>query len=121
MPIFHDQLNAVPSITERIFREIGAGALAPGMSNIHENVLAPGARIPLHQHEVEEVIFCLAGTATCSFRGGEPQTYRQGSVVIIPPHTPHTIINTGSGLLRQIAFFPADRKTLWLEPSGSVA
>jgi len=121
MPIFHSQLSTVPSTTERIFREIGREALGAGNSNIHENVLVPGSRIPLHQHEVEEIIVCLAGTATCSFNGGAPQSYGAGSVLIIPPNTPHTIINTGSDLLRQIAFFPADRNTHWLEPPGSVA
>lgn len=120
MPIFHSQLGTVPSTTERIFRAIGGDSLGKGMSNVHENVIVPGARIPLHQHRVEEVIVCLAGTAECSVNGGKPEPYFQGSVVIIPPNTPHTITNTGTELLRQIAFFPSDRQTEWLEPEGSV-
>lgn len=120
MPIFHSQLSSVPSSTERLFRPIGDGCLEAAKSNLHENVLAPGTRIPLHQHAVEELIVCLEGSAECSFNGGPAEPYGAGSVLIIPAHTPHSITNTGSSLLRQIAFFPANRATEWLEPQGSV-
>jgi len=120
MPIFHEQLGSVPTDSERLFRAIGEGVLPGDCANLHENVIVAGARIPLHQHAVEEVIVCLAGTGQCSFNGGPPEDYGAGSVLIIPPGTPHSIVNTGSGLLRQLAFFPSDRQTLWIEPAGSV-
>ncbi len=47
--------------------------------SVHENVVVAGATVPLHQHAVEEVIVCLAGTAECSFNGGTPEKFHIGA------------------------------------------
>ena len=88
---------------------------------MHENVVVGGAVIPTHQHAVEEILVCLSGIAECTFPGAAPQQYREGSVVIIPPNTPHTIRNTGAELLRQLSFLAGEPPgTEWLEAPGSV-
>ena len=88
---------------------------------MHENVVVGGAVIPTHQHAVEEILDCLSGIAECTFPGAAPQQYREGSVVIIPPNTPHTIRNTGAELLRQLSFLAGEPPgTEWLEAPGSV-
>lgn len=122
MPVFHDQFATMPTSTERVLREIGEGHLQAGMCSLHENVIVPGAAVPLHRHGVQEVIVCLAGQAECSFNGGTPERYRAGSVVVIPANMPHTITNSGAEMLRQLAFFSSpDPQTVWLEPPGSIA
>lgn len=121
MPIHHNQLGTLPGNTERVFRAIANAKLGASCCSVHENVLVGGAVIPTHKHAVEEILVCLSGTAECTFQGTAPEAYGAGSVVIIPANTAHTIRNTGSGLLRQLAFFAGDPpRTEWLEAPGSV-
>lgn len=65
---------------------------------------------------------CLAGEGQCTFEGDAPQAYRAGSVLVIPAGVAHTLANTGTERLHQLAF-PAGREpgTRWIEPEGSVA
>lgn len=121
MPIHHNQLGSAPTSAERVFRAIADTKLGAKSCSVYDNVIVAGATIPLHKHAVEEVLVCLGGTAECSFNGGPAERYYEGSVVIIPPNTPHTIRNTGSGLLHQLSFFAGHPpQTEWLEPQGSV-
>lgn len=122
MPIHHNMLGKVPSNTERILVPIANEELGSQSSSAFENVLSPGAEVPLHQHAVEEIIVCISGTAECSFNGGVAQQYEAGSVVIIPANTPHSLKNIGACYLRQLTFFSANApKTQWHESNGSVA
>ena len=121
MPIHHNLLGARPTDTERVFRAIASPSLGATSCSVHENVVVGGAVIPTHKHAVEEILVCLSGTAECTFPGAAPQQYREGSVVIIPPNTPHTIRNTGAELLRQLSFLAGEPPgTEWLEAPGSV-
>lgn len=121
MPIHHNMLGRTPSETERILFPIANQALGAESSSVYENVLKPGAEVPVHEHPIEEVIVCLSGTAECSFNGGAWQRYETGSVIIIPANTPHCLRNVGEGYLRQLTFFSANtNKTQWHEPKGSV-
>ena len=121
MAIHHNMLGRTPSETERILFPIANHALGAESSSVYENVLNPGAEVPLHEHPIEEVIVCTSGTAECSFNGGPWQRYEAGSVVIIPANTPHCLRNTGAGYLRQLTFFSASTNTTqWHEPKGSV-
>ena len=89
MPVHHNMLGRTPSSTERILFPIANQALGTQSSLVYENVLNPGAEVPLHQHPIEEVIVCTAGLGECSFNGEPWQRYEPGSVLIIPPNTPH--------------------------------
>lgn len=121
MPIHHNMLGRTPSDTERILFPIANQALGATSSSVYENVLNPGAEVPLHEHPIEEVIVCLGGTAECSFNGGAWQRYETGSVIIIPANTRHSLRNVGDGYLRQLTFFSANmNETQWHEPKGSV-
>jgi quercetin dioxygenase-like cupin family protein len=121
MPIHHNMLGNKPTTTERILFPIADQSLGTSSSLVYENVLNPGAEVPLHQHPVEEVIVCTEGIAECSIGGGTWEKYGVGSVLVIPAGTPHTLRNTGSGLLRQLAFMPSGtNQTKWLAEKGSV-
>ncbi len=122
MPIHHGMLGKVPTETERIRNYLADEALGAKECSAHENVLKPDAVVPCHQHGVEEVIVCLEGEGECTFPNQEPAKYFAGSVVIIPPNTPHVLRNAGAGLLRQICFFAGNpTHTRWVELEGSVA
>jgi quercetin dioxygenase-like cupin family protein len=121
MPVHHNLLGRTPSATERILFPIADQALGTRACLVYENVLNPGTTVPLHQHPYEEVIVCTAGVAECSFDGGPWQRYEPGSVLIIPPNTPHSLRNIGDGLLRQLAIMPSGvNQTVWLEHKGSI-
>jgi quercetin dioxygenase-like cupin family protein len=122
MPIHHDLLGNLPTQTGRVRNYIANGELGAHSCSAHENILRPGAVIPAHRHSVEEVIVCLDGEGVCRFGDAAPEGYRAGSVLIIPPHTEHTIQNVGGGLLRQISFFAGQPAgTEWTEQQGDVA
>lgn len=121
MPIHHRMLGKLPSVTERILSPIADASLGCVASSAYENVLNPGAVVPLHRHPIEEVIVCLEGTAECSIGEGAWERYEAGSVVIIPANAPHRLRNVGQGHLRQLAFFATTRnETSWLEDKGSL-
>lgn len=68
--------------------------------------IAPGDRIPLHTHDVDEAITILDGTADARL-GDERRRIGPGSVVFVPAGTPHGTANAGDGALRIHAVFPA--------------
>ena len=116
MPIYHNQLDTMPADTERVFRTIFKADSSNTPCSLLENVLVAHAVIPLHVHSVTEILICLSGTAECSFNGAAAEAYAAGSVVVIPPNTPHTIRNTGDALLRQLSFLAGEPPdTRWLQ------
>ena len=65
---------------------------------------APGDRIPLHTHPIEEVILIEEGTADVRL-GDERRTVRPGTVVFVPKGVPHGMDNAGRGVLRLRAVY----------------
>ena len=122
MPIHHNLLGHVPTDTDRIRNYLANEELGAKHCSAHENVLNPGAEVPAHMHQVEEVIVCLDGEGECSLGNAVPVRYTSGSVIIIPPNTPHILRNVGSVNLRQICFFAGNpTHTRWVGSEGSVS
>lgn len=122
MPIHHLMLGKNPTDTDRIRNYLANKDLGAKQCSAHENVLKPGAVVPGHLHEVEEIIVCLEGEGECTFAGQLPARYQAGSVVIIPSNTPHVLRNVGQSNLRQICFFAGNpTNTRWVGTEGSVA
>lgn len=72
--------------------------------------IAPGDRIPLHVHRVNEVILAHGPGR---FRLGEDErAVDEGSVIFIPAGTPHGFHNDGDAALPLQAVFPTTR--VWL-------
>lgn len=72
--------------------------------------IAPGDRIPLHVHRVDEVI--LPGGRGRFRLGDETTDVDDGAVVFIPAGAPHGLENIGSEALPLRAVFPTTR--VWL-------
>ena len=68
--------------------------------------IAPGDRIPLQTHDVDEAITILAGDARTRL-GDETRRVGPGTVVFIPAGVPHGTANVGSTTLAIHAVFPA--------------
>lgn len=68
--------------------------------------VAPGDRIPLHVHTMDELIVIDAGKAEVTL-GDVQRTIGAGAVVFIPAGTPHGTRNVGSDVLDLHAVFPS--------------
>src|SRR6266404_8846585 len=61
----------------------------------------PGQGPPLHTHPYVEIAFTLEGRATITV-GDETREVEGGSIVVIPPNTPHRFVNSGDTVLHQV-------------------
>ena len=67
---------------------------------------AAGDRIPLHRHDVDEVVMVVSGQAEYLLAGVR-QGVAPGDVVFIPAGTAHGTVNSGTDVLHVHAVFPA--------------
>ncbi|MBA2537396.1 MAG: cupin domain-containing protein [Actinobacteria bacterium] len=70
--------------------------------------IAPGDRIPLHTHPINEVIVIQEGSPEVTL-GDDTQQVGAGTVVFIPAGTPHGTRNAGTCPIRIHAMFPSER------------
>ena len=70
--------------------------------------IAPGDRIPLHTHPINEVIVIDEGRPEIAL-GDDIQEVGPGAVVFIPAGTPHSTRNAGTTPIRIHAMFPSER------------
>lgn len=70
--------------------------------------IAPGDRIPLHTHPINEVIVIIDGTPEVTL-GEATQEVGQGAVVFIPAGTPHRTRNASGSPVRLHAMFPSEQ------------
>lgn len=85
-------------------------AFVEGLTVFYERI-APGDRIPLHEHTIEEVFFLDEGRLEVAL-GEERRTIEPGAVVFIPAGTVHGFRNTGEGIARIHAVFPSGQITI---------
>lgn len=84
-----------------------AGDYVNGLMVLFE-CMAPGDRIPLHVHTIEELIIVDEGSAEVTL-GQEQRTVGAGAVIFIPAGVPHSTRNLGSTVLLMHAVFPSHR------------
>ena len=70
--------------------------------------IAPGDRIPLHTHPINEVIVIHEETPEVTL-GDDTQEVGPGTVVFIPAGTPHGTRNASTSPIRIHAMFPSER------------
>ena len=88
-----------PSLSMVVNREVGASSLSIWMT-CHK----AGEVVPLHTHEVEEVLTVIAGEAMVTV-GNDTVAAHADMSIIVPPRTPHGYRNTGIAPLRILAAF----------------
>lgn len=84
-----------------------SGDFVRGLTVFYERI-APGDRIPRHQHTTEEVLFLDEGTLEVAL-GDERRVVERGVVVFIPAGTAHGFRNVGEGEARIHAVFPSPK------------
>lgn len=80
------------------------GDFVEGMAVFFERI-APGDRIPLHQHTVPEVLFVDEGRVEAVI-GDERETVGPGGAVFVPARAPHGFRNVGDRTAKIHAVFP---------------
>ena len=68
--------------------------------------IAPGDRIPLHRHQIDEVLLYHSGTAEVRI-GEDTFAVGAGSIAFVPAGEPHGTTNTGDDPVRLQAVFPS--------------
>ena len=81
------------------------GEFVDGVSVIVKQI-APGERIPLHTHSIEEVIFVDSGEAEVTL-GNERHPVGAGAIVFVPARTPHGTRAVGDAKVAIRAVFPS--------------
>lgn len=87
-----------------------AGSFVDGLAVLYERI-APGDRIPLHQHTVEEVFFVDEGRLEATL-GEEREVIGPGAVVFVPARAAHGFRNVGESVARIHAVFPSREITI---------
>lgn len=73
---------------------------------VFKEKIAPGDKIPLHQHTIEEVFFVDEGEIEVRL-GGERSKVASGAIIFVPAKIPHGFQNIGDTVARIHAVFPA--------------
>lgn len=68
-------------------------------------LVRPARRHPHEHADVEECILVLAGHGRV-WINGETAALRPGDALLVPPATPHVVLNHGQEVLRMACFFP---------------
>ncbi len=78
----------------------------PGREMVQNRVeISPGAPPVRHKHPGEEIIYVLEGSLEYSIDGREPATFTAGQALMVPPETPHSVRNVGSGDASELATY----------------
>lgn len=102
--VFHDELpfHEVPRIKTRVLAGPDSGANGTA---VWEQLIEPGGFIPLHYHEVEEVLVFLAGKISLTLSNATTELLAPATVVI-PARQIHGLRPSGSMVVHLLAFFP---------------
>ncbi len=82
----------------------------PGREAIQVLVgIAPGTVAPNHTHPGEELVYVVEGQLEYALEGKPPVTLKAGEVLFIPPGTPHSVKNVGSGNGAELATYIVEK------------
>lgn len=115
MLTFHTDDLAVQSFDWGTLQWLASGALGAAQT-VGVCQLFAGSANPLHYHpNCEEILYVLEGAGK-HLLGEEWVPVRPGSVVRIPVHMKHKLVNTGPDTMRTLIVFSSpDRETVFLE------
>ena len=118
MPVFaNDDLpvHAVPRISTRILVGKSSGAHETA---VWEQWIRPDGFIPLHYHEVEEILVILTGSI-CLTLGDEDLVVSSPATILVPPRQIHGLRTAGDDDVHLLAFFPTADPTI-ISPEGTL-
>jgi quercetin dioxygenase-like cupin family protein len=96
-------MHSVPRIRTRILVGNESGAET---TTIWEQWIEEEGHIPLHYHEVEEVLVILSGSLVLTL-GDSTEPVTAPATIVIPARQTHGVEFNGSETIHLLAFFPA--------------
>lgn len=69
--------------------------------------IEPGGRLGWHTDATEESQYIISGTGELHLEDGSVHAVEAGSVFVLPTPLRHDLVNTGTEVLRAVAFFAA--------------
>ena len=84
-----------------VTHETGAQNLSTGVTRFE-----PGAKIPLHYHNVEEQVTIIEGEAVAII-DGERHTLKAYDTTYVPAGTPHHFMNESNGPMAILYIYPS--------------
>jgi quercetin dioxygenase-like cupin family protein len=109
------ETHQIPGIVHRtvVGRQLGTNGF-----EVWDQTIAPGAGTPPHRHECEEAVVVLCGKGEVTL-GERTAAFAAPCTLVLPPHVPHQIVNTGAEPVRLLGVFatsPAQALTPGGEP-----
>ncbi len=105
----HREIEAQPSTRSGVpIRRLTAAEHGATQSEVWEQCLQPGDTIPLHYHDVEEIVVFLAGEIETVI-GDETTVTAAPMTVLIPANQLHSFRNVGNEAAPMLVFFPTLR------------
>ncbi len=104
-PMVSDPDDHRPNSTWRLVVDPGDESGTVTNLAVIEEAIAVGDRIPLHRHDVDEVILFVKGTGEARL-GNNRQSVEPGTFVFVPAGAAHGTSNTGNEPLVVHAVFP---------------
>jgi quercetin dioxygenase-like cupin family protein len=95
-----------------LLKETGARSFISGIS-----IFQPGVAVPLHSHNVDEMVTVLEGTGECEVEG-ESTPVRAFDTSFIPAGEVHCFRNTGSAPMRILWVYAATDVTRTFADTG---
>lgn len=106
VPIVDDPDDYRPESRWRLVTDPGDASGRVGTLTLIEEEIAPGDRIPLHRHQIDELIVVVSGAGEA--RLGETRVpIEEGSTVFVPAGAAHGTANPSPAPLRIHAIFPS--------------
>ena len=105
-PMVGDPDDHRPNTTWRLVVDPGDDSGIVTNLAVIEEAIAVGDRIPLHRHDVAEVILFVEGVGEAQL-GSDRQPIAPGTFVFVPAGVSHATANTGQAPLVLHAVFPA--------------
>ena len=108
-------VHTVPRIQTRILIGDDSGATS---TTIWEQWIEPGGHIPLHYHEVEEVLVLLSGSIELVL-GDKQDTVQAPATILVAPRVVHGVQHVGTEQVHLLAMFPEKSPQIF-EPTGKL-
>lgn len=106
MPIIDNKGRETAALPGIEHLTLAGGAQGLARLSVWRQSMAPGHATPPHCHDCEEVVLVLEGSGELQI-GDERLAFGPDSTLVLPPHVPHQIFNTGTVPLRTVAAFSA--------------
>lgn len=108
MPVIHSEevetMSPLPGFEAKRMISQANGSHA---TTLITEILHPGAKIPVHRHNVEGAIYVFAGTGYLTIEGEGKYKIESGTGILVPANTWYSFGNNSTEDLKLVTFHPS--------------